>query len=320
MRHLAPATPTSPTGRQYTIARGDTRAVVVEVGGGIRSMTVGGRELLDGYGEDEVVDAARGQPLVPWPNRLRDGRYTWQGRTHQVALDEPSLGNALHGLLRYAGWRCADLRGDRVQMACVLHPRPGYPFPLDVRVTYALDGHGALTATTRATNLGERDAPYACGQHPYLASPTDRIDDCALTVGARRWLPTDERRIPVGVQPVDGTDYDFRQGRGLAGVRMDHAVTDLARDADGRAWVRLEAPDGAGAELWVDETYPYVELFTGDTLPDQARRRRGLGVEPMTCPPDGLGSGEGVVRLTPGATAVTRWGLRAVGRRHGGAT
>jgi aldose 1-epimerase len=72
---------------------------------------------------------------------------------------------------------------------------------------------------------------------------------------------------------------------------------------------RLTGPDGRSAELWVDEHHPIFEIFTGDTLrPD--RRRQGLGVEPMTCPPNAFQTGEGVVRLEPGQTVTTRWGVR----------
>jgi aldose 1-epimerase len=73
----------------------------------------------------------------------------------------------------------------------------------------------------------------------------------------------------------------------LGNLRVDHAFTDLARDADDRAWVRLHGTDGLTAQLWVNPTYPLVELYTADT-PSPDRRRRGLGTEPMSCPPNAL--------------------------------
>ena len=62
-----------PSGKQFELAHGDQRAVVVEVGGGLRSYSAGGRELLDGYGADEMCASGRGQVLLPWPNRIEDG-------------------------------------------------------------------------------------------------------------------------------------------------------------------------------------------------------------------------------------------------------
>jgi len=61
--------------------------------------------------------------------------------------------------------------------------------------------------------------------------------------------------------------------------------------------------------VWVDGGYPIIELYTGDTLAP-ARRRRGLGTEPMTCPPNALQTGQSIVRLEPGETVTTTWGAR----------
>jgi aldose 1-epimerase len=58
--------------------------------------------------------------------------------------------------------------------------------------------------------------------------------------------------------------------------------------------------------LWVDESYPYLMLFTGDR-PDVNRGSRA--VEPMTCPPNAFRTGEGVIRLDPGASITSAWGI-----------
>ena len=113
----------------------------------------------------------------------------------------------------------------------------------------------------------------------------------------------------IGEEPVEGTRFDFRSARRLGEERLDYPFTDLIRDDSGRAFARLGRPDGACAELWADEHYSYLELYTGDTLAPQ-RRRRGLGVEPMTCPPNAFQSGEGVITLAPGQSLTTRWGAR----------
>ncbi len=300
-----------PSGRQYTIVHGADRATVVEVGGGLRSYVADGRELLDGYAEDQMASSARGQPLIPWPNRLRDGQYTWDGQTHQTPLSEPDKGNAIHGFLRFANWTCLGQRTSAVHLGQVLHPRPGYPFTLAVRLSYRLSPDG-LTVTTTARNVGSQALPYAAGQHPYLAAPTGLVDDCVLQAPGATYLPTDDRGIPTGRESVHGSEYDFRAGRAIGTTRLDLAFTDLDRDVDGRAWVRLQAPDGRGAALWLDHGYRYLELFTGDSLPQAQRRRRGLGVEPMTAPPNALQAGTDVQRLEPGQTSSASWGVRSL--------
>jgi aldose 1-epimerase len=60
----------------------------------------------------------------------------------------------------------------------------------------------------------------------------------------------------------------------------------------------------------MDERYRYVELFTGDSLPEAARRRRSLAVEPMTAAPNAFRTGDGLVTLHPGQTDRATWGLR----------
>lgn len=298
-----------PSGRQHEIRYDDQVAVVVEVGGGVREYRVGDRTVLDPYPREAICDGAHGTVLVPWPNRLAEGRYRFDGLDYQVAITEPDKGNAIHGLLRWRGWEVVRQESNRVTMGIRLYPLPGYPFLLDVAVDYVLDGEG-LTVTTTATNRGERTCPYGCGQHPYLSPGDGLIDDAVLHFAAGTRIVTDpQRQLPTGTEPVAGGRFDFSQGRRLGDQRIDFAFTDLARDGAGRAWVRLEGPDGRRAELWVDETYPIVELFTGDTLSPH-RRRQGLGTEPMSCPPNAFQSGEGVRRVAPGQAVTTRWGAR----------
>lgn len=297
-----------PSGDQVELVRGGQRAVVVEVGGGVRTYDVDGVPVLDGYAEREMVTAARGQPLVPWPNRLHGGRYTWDGAEHEVPLDEPAKGNALHGLARFRAWRPVDRSADAVTMALRLHPSPAYPFCLDVAVRYALTDEG-LVVQSSATNVGADAAPYASGAHPYI-TVGGRVDDARLVLPADSWLPTDAQQIPTGTAPVQGTAYDFRSPRTIGRLEVDHAFTDLHRGADGRARLRLEG-DGRAVEVWLDEGYGWLEVFTGDSLPQAERRRRALGVEPMTAPPNAFVTGQAVLRLEPGDRVVHRWGVRA---------
>lgn len=59
--------------------------------------------------------------------------------------------------------------------------------------------------------------------------------------------------------------------------------------------------------VWLDKQYHYVMLFTGDSLPDVARR--SLAVEPMTCAPNAFRSGDGLLTLDPGASFTAEWGI-----------
>ena len=297
---------TAPSGEQFELAAGEQRATVVEVGGGLRSYSVGGREILDGYDLHESAPSGRGQVLAPWPNRVADGFYEFEGRRHQLPLTEPERGNAIHGLVRWGTWTATEHESSRVVVEHVLYPQPGYPFTLALRIEYALSETG-LTVRTTATNAGREPAPYGSGVHPYVLTGEPTVDTALVHVSARTVLQVDERGIPVSAGPVDGTEHDFREPRPIGTTRLDHAFTDLERDEHGLARVVIRAPDGPRLAVWMDEAYRYVQLFTGDPLPDVARR--SLAVEPMTCPPNAFRTGEALLRLEPGASWTGVWGI-----------
>ena len=201
-----------------------------------------------------------------------------------------------------------DRAEDRVVMEHVLHPRPGYPFSLALSVEYALSDDGLRTRTT-ATNVGTRACPYGSGNHPYLASRrAQRGFADAARAGQDDPAIGRARHPDRAALPVKDTAYDFRRPRRIGATVLDHAFTDLERDQDGRARIELHDPDGGGdLTLWVDETHPYVMVFTGDPLPDVSRR--SLAVEPMTCPPNAFRSGDDLIRLQPGEQFTSSWGI-----------
>ena len=303
-----PAETTAATGDQWVIGHGHQRAVVTEVGATLRSFTVSDVPYLAGFGPEEWSQGGRGQVLAPWPNRLGDGRYEFDGTTAQAALDEPSRRNAIHGLVRWLPWRMAGRAQNRVTMHCVLHPTPGYPFTLGLTVEYRL-GREGLTVVTDADNLGAGPLPFGLGFHPYLTVGTPSVDTVRLTVPADRRLVTDERGLPTGEAPVAGTEFDFTGGRLLGTTRLDTAFTGVRRQGDGRLRVELDRPEGdRGVTLWADERFDHVMVYSGDTL-EAGARRQALAVEPMSCPPDAFRTGNGLAVIRPGGRWTGSWGI-----------
>lgn len=298
-----------PSGQQYAITHGEQHAVITEVGASLRIYSVAGRDVIDGFKEGEMSSVARGAPLLPWPNRLADGRYEFLGASHQTPITEPARRNAIHGLTRWLNWTGSREAQDRVRMSLLLHPQDGYPFTLSLAIEYALSDHG-LSIRTTATNAGEHPLPYGAGHHPYLTVGTERIDEAFLRLPALLRLEVDERQIPTGrlIQVAD-SEFDFLEPRRIGPARLDAPYTNLIPDSDGLIRIRMEAPDsGRRVTLWMDGTYSYVMVFTGDTIPD-ARRRQGLAVEPMTCAPNAFQNGLGLIRLEPGQSSTSSWGI-----------
>lgn len=296
------------SGEQFELRHGDRRATVVEVGAGLRHYSVAGRDVLEGFERGDRADGSRGQPLMPWPNRLRDGRYEWDGEMLQLSLSDTKLGHAIHGLVRWRNWQVLAWEPSRLTFGLRLFPMAGYPFTLGLTIEYELSDAG-LQVRSRAENLGSRACPYGLGFHPYL-TVGGPIDTAMLTLPAEQMLVTDERLIPISSQAVAGTEYDFREPRQIGSLVLDACFHELTRDTDGRARVKLTGDD-ASVTLWMGEAYHYAMIYTGDTLGVVARRRRGLAVEPMSCAPNAFASGDGLVRLEPGETHVAEWGIEA---------
>jgi aldose 1-epimerase len=304
-----------PSGDQFEISGGGYRAVVTEGGAALRVLEFAGRPLLDGFAEGETSSGGRGQLLMPWPNRIRDGAYSFGGSEHQLPLTEPQRHNASHGLARWAPWSLEEHTANSVSLVHRLMAQTGYPWTVDLHVLYDLSADG-LTVTQTATNMAGTAAPYASGAHPYLAVGAGPVDGLELTLPAStRLLTDDERLLPTGREGVEGTPYDFRVTRPIRDTVFNHAFTDLTRDDHGIATTVLRDPtSGHGLAIWVDAKHPWLMVYTADDRP--ATARRSLAVEPMTAPVDAFRSGDDLVTLSPagepGDEHSASWGIRAL--------
>jgi aldose 1-epimerase len=292
-----------PSGQQLRLQHGDTEAVIVEVGGGLRTFDVAGVPVLDGYAEDEACSAGRGQVLAPWPNRLGDGRYEFQGTSGRLPVNDFGTGCASHGLSRWARWTLTSAGAASAVATFPLPPQPGWPFSLEFSVAYTLRA-GALDVATTATNTGSVTAPVGLGHHPYLRVP---VDTATVELPAATRLLMNDRQLPTGE-----TEPATRLFEPVGDRRLDDCLTDLQVNRGGR-WevVVASAEPGVASRvtLWGDQTWPYLQVFSGDTVPQPERRRQGLAIEPMTCPPNALASGEGLIALAPGESVTGHWGI-----------
>lgn len=316
MSTASTGTQTPPTGQQWTIGHGRQEVVVTEVGATLRSYTVGSMEVIDGFDVSEWSHGGRGQVLAPWPNRLGDGRYRFGDVEGRAAWDEPERRNAIHGLVRWLPWGLEAHAQNVLTASCRLHPSPGYPFTLDLSLTYRL-GREGLSVAAEARNPGSEPAPFGIGFHPYV-TVGQQVDTAYLRVPATEHLVVDDRGLPTGERrAVAGSPLDFTSRRALGSLCLDTAFTGLLRDshgpldgADGVA--RAILADGSGSrsvEVWCDGAFGYLMCYTGDTLVPIDRRRRAVAIEPMSCPPDALRSGHDLAVIEPGGTWRGSWGI-----------
>jgi aldose 1-epimerase len=296
---------TNPSGDQFWLEVDGQEASVVEVGGGLRTYTVDGVDVLDGYSVDEMANGGRGQLLLPWPNRIEDGKYTFAGEELQLPLTEPARHHAIHGLTRWATWTASVNDGDRVVMEHMVHPQPGYPFTLGLSVEYRL-GAGGLSVETTATNLGDRPCPYGAGAHPYLTVGTELVDDIDLFLPASEYMLADERGIPRERRLTVRSPFRFYETMQIGEKKLDTPFGGLT----GNEAVLASANGQRRVRLWWDDSYRWVMVYTGDAL-EPSRRRRSLAIEPMTCAPNAFATGLDLKVLEPEESWTTAWGIEA---------
>jgi aldose 1-epimerase len=295
----------NPTGDQYEIAAGPRVAVVTEVGATLRSYAVDGRDVVRGFGADEVIHGGRGQQLLPWPNRIRDGRYTFEGTEQQLSLSEPDRHNAIHGLVRHVPWQLVEHTADRVEQRVRVYPQSGWPGVIEATIVHTVGDDGVVTELA-VTNIGSVPVPFGYAAHPYLTVGEDTVDDVVISVPAERYLAVDDRLLPVDLILVEGRDEDLRTAEVLGARRFDTALAELARGADGRWRARLVRGE-RWAELWAGEGLDWIQVFTGND-----RRDLSIALEPMTCGPNAFNPGpthDGMITLPPGGSVSYVWGI-----------
>lgn len=311
----------------YEIRGGGYRALILGPGAALAALDWDGaggpRALTETWDITQRPPLSAGSILVPWPNRIRDGKFDFDGFPHQLAVNDPMTGTAIHGFVNRLHWIAEDQAPDSITLSVGIGLHQGWPYRIHTSVTYRVSDKG-LTVTHAAVNTGETRAPFGLGVHTYLRAGEYPVDECRLTLAAGTRLPLDERMLPSAPsQPVAGTRFDFADPRELAGVILDTPFSALLPNADGHAHNRLSAPDGIATELWLSPEFRWMQVFTagdetGKPFPRRGRaqdvepRGRALAVEPMTCPPDAFNSGVDVLVLEPQERWEGSWGMVAV--------
>ncbi|GAB3268574.1 aldose 1-epimerase family protein [Arthrobacter pigmenti] len=297
-------------GVEYAISAGDYDAVIVSTGAALRQLRHRRRELAVGFDAGAPIPDFRGIIAAPWPNRIADGTYTFGGAGHQLPINEPERNTALHGLVFDQDWQLVYHGDSVVTLSCDAGPAAGYPFAICIEAQYRLDDDGLCTSI-RTSNKGDSTAPYGVCPHPYLVAGSSPLDDWVLELPAARYLEvTCDRLLPVETVPVDGHAFDFRTPRAIGRTEIDHAFTAFDWDPDGDAALVLRDPAGTGVGMSWSQTCPWLQVHTADKSDPQSNRR-GLAVEPMTCPPNAFNSGTDLVRLEPGAVHSAEWSIFA---------
>ncbi|MBX3331694.1 MAG: hypothetical protein KF722_14895 [Nitrospira sp.] len=315
---MIPVTPDT----ELSISFETQRAVVSPWGASLRRYLIindGGWEtdILWGYTGGRGKRGGQGDVLIPFPGRIGDGRYAFEGQSLQLECNDKEGPNAIHGFVRSLPWHVQEAHANKVTFEIHLdtdtYAGRGYPFSLAVWVTYSL-GPSGLTCTFDVKNVGQQAAPIGVGFHPYFTVGTSLIDEAEVQIPGTAYLEFNERLAPTGtILSVADTPWDYRRFREIGRQRFNHCYVQLERDAQGIATASLRhTARNRSIHITMDHTFTAVVVYTGDAIADAPRA--ALAIEPMTCASDAFNHPDwGLKRLVPGETFSGRYTVTFVG-------
>lgn len=296
-------------GQLIEISSGNRHAVVTEAGATLYRVNWDGVEILDITSQDGYAGSGcHGQLLVPWPGRIPDGRYQFEGQPYQLPINDHTHHAAIHGWLRWASWQVREHGNDRVVLGYRQFATPGYPYTLELEQSYQF-GRDGLECSLAVRNVGDATAPFGFGHHPYFTLGDPVVDRGLLQVPAAEYFEAEHDLTPkLPSRSVDGTKWDYRELREVGPTEFDITYTALQRGPDGKATTRFCRADGSLAiAVKCHEPLDYLQVYSGDTLSEA--KRAGLAIEPQTCPPNAFNHGLGLARMAPGSALRLQWSL-----------
>ncbi|MBK9306288.1 MAG: hypothetical protein IPM58_04180 [Nitrospira sp.] len=304
---------------ELTLSCKNQRAVVSPWGASLRRYLLiddGGREmdLVWGYSGGSRKRGGQGDVLIPFPGRVADGHYSFDGQSFQLECNDKEGPNAIHGFVRTLPWQVREAFTNKVTCEVRLdadtYRAHGYPFSLEIALSYELDAQG-LSCAFLVKNVGTRTAPVGVGFHPYFTVGSSLIDEAEARIPCAGYLEFNERLAPTGsITTVAGTPWDYRQFRAVGRQRFNHCYVHLERDAQEMATASLRhVASGRVIDIVMDAAFSALVVYTGDAIADTPRA--ALAIEPMTCATDAFNHPEwGLKRLEPSETFSGRYAIR----------
>lgn len=305
---------TSATGEQYVLTHksqsGELSATITQLGAALRLFSVGDIDLVEPYSAEAPAPLCAGQVMAPWVNRLDRGQWTYKGEVLQNPITIVEQDNANHGLMLEHTYELVSQTPSSVTLSGLISPSAGYPFEVLTTVTYELTDDG-LVVTHRAVNQSAEAAPFATGAHPYFKFSAVDSAELILTSDAQTLTVVNHRQIPVAESATVGSELDLRGGVRVGSNHIDEDFTNLPRDEQGHAHTYLRAPGGGGLDVWQDEAFKHVVIFTPNYFPTLDGGVTSVAaIEPSTSAPNAFNSGRDLIWLQPGAEFVGSWGVR----------
>jgi aldose 1-epimerase len=271
------------------VKTGDSLIIDAQTGASLIELHLSGLSLID-------LPGSSTQPLVsnpyhpsalltPWVNRVRNGNYSFKGKNYQLPINEPTLGNAIHGLLARAPFTVVQQLDASVTLEHTYKgEEPNYPFPFIFRYTYTLLNEGGLEITFYAQNTGITSMPFACGWHPYFSFPNTTVADLSIKFHPISRFLSDSQMIPLKEENLNGqTQFIFSQEKVDHVFRLEPMERHLTEFIDHKH----------KCSLFMEQSsvqFPFLVVF-------QPEGYTSVAIEPMTANTDAFNTGDGLIEL-----------------------
>lgn len=294
----------------FNDSSGDMISFLPSYGACINRLVLKQNDILDGLRDLEMLQHRHGFRtawLFPWANRVRNGKYTFQGKSHQLPVNESRRNNALHGFAFKQKFLLEDVGlSEKIATAHLSWQYdghfPGYPYPFDLDLFYEFTVNEGLRASYSIKNQGQFDIPFVSGWHPYFRFAEGMADDWYLQLHRMNHRhQVDKQMIPTG----QTEQYDhFEQLRLVGNTQFDHCFEVEAREGRVEA-ILANSAYNSKLHLW-QETGHHKYNFLQVYIPPH---RKTLALEPMSSNVNAFNNGDELIVLGPGESNEASFGL-----------
>lgn len=301
--------------RKIKIINSDTKeyiSIIPEYGGNVNEIVLGKKaklySILDGYQTPLEIaehDYFKGAKLTPFPNRIEDGKYSFNGKNYQLPINKPDENNAIHGFV----WNKNIIlkkeeisdKNASVQFEYIYNRTlPGYPFKTKLLITYYLITDEGFKCTTEIKNIDSCKIPVGDGWHPYFKT-SGKVDELMLKIPAKYKTDVDSRMIPTGEQLFFN---DYVQLAKIGDTEFDTGFP-ITQNAGSVTTEIYDPKIDLKIKIWQETgkwKYNYLQIY----IPPS---RKSIAIEPMTCKINGFNNKEGLIVLQPNESFKASYGV-----------
>ena len=258
------------------------------LGASIQEFIYKGLKIIDGIsinknGIDDYFNTYKSALLFPFPNRIKDGNYTFNNTDYQLDLNEPQLQNAIHGLVYNKHFKivnkCTNSKEAKVSLTYKSDGLlVGYPFKFIFNIEYAIKMDGEITTSIEVINIDEKTLPFGIGWHPYFIS--QNLEKSSLSFNSDEHFICSERNIPQKIEK-----FELPSSFTIKNKIFDDGFSLLKSKVkffDSKYELNLH---------FENKRKPFLQIYTPN-------HRKTIALEPMTCATDAFNNKNGLLQLS----------------------